>query len=105
MKETLMLNSAVLEVTMPKSNHRRLWIELFEDLCSRSVMSGEEAMMLIVNKIGGVKSAAPDHDDLYIIGRNRTIRRQRHKGASTASLMVEWNLSRPQLWRILNEEE
>ena len=101
-----MLNSAVLEVTMAKRvDNRRLVVELFEDCCaSFGEEQGEKIITMIINKLGGQRISMPDFDELYVLGRDRMIRRQYAKGISIAAIRCEWDVSERQIYRICSEE-
>jgi hypothetical protein len=93
------------EVSMPRSDNRRVVVELFEDLVATfGKDEGEAIIEMIIRKCGGLRMRIPDFEDLYRLGRDRAIRNQHTKGdVSVTALMVEWNMSRPQILRILND--
>jgi Mor family transcriptional regulator len=95
------------EVEMPRTDNRRLLEELFEEFVAVfGQTKGEEIINMIVSKCGGLRMRLPDFDDLYRMGRDRVIRRQYHSGkASVTSLMIEWDMSRPQILRIVNKTD
>jgi hypothetical protein len=98
------MKSAVLEVPMAKNNNRRSVEELFADLCAEfGNETGEKIINMIVAKWGGERLTIPDFEDLYILGRNRVIRKQRSNNVSITALMIEHDLSRCQILRICND--
>lgn len=92
---------------MSRTGNRRVIVELFEDLVSKyGEEHGEGIINMIVGKCGGIRLTFPGFEELYRLGRDRVIRRQFQKGnVSITALMVEHNLSRPQVKRILSGEE
>lgn len=91
---------------MSKGNNRKVLLGLFEDICEEyGEIHGEKIISKFINHCGGLRLRIPDYDDLYRLGRDRLIKKQFLKGnISVTALMSQWNLSRSQILKIVNEE-
>ena len=91
---------------MLKGNNRKALFGFFEDVCAEyGEVHGEKIIMKFITHCGSLRLRVPDHDELYRMGRDRLIKKQYLKGtASITSLMFQWDLSRAQILRIVNEE-
>lgn len=95
------------EAPMTKGNNRKVLLGLFEELCDEyGNTQGEKIILKFITHCGGLRIRVPDHEEIYRMGRDRLIRKQYLKGNVTiTSLMAQWDLSRPQVLKIVNEEE